>query len=165
MKACYSDVSAIQIQIPNVSDYFTIRQLWTTTRLASIQITTVFLEFLNFSTKNIDQLFGYPSCSLVNAFYFCAAYHVRCDHLPSVPRSVERRFAETCRQHGSLPSSSLFHARICSLNGKRKRQVPITHCPRTYATDVRCKGKQLPKAVTMGDQRLCKHPDEKLGFQ
>merc|ERR1712034_67464 len=44
----------------------------------------------------------------------CLSHHVRCNHLPPIPRSAQRRSQETRRQHGTIPPTPLLHARIRS---------------------------------------------------
>ena len=49
----------------------------------------------------------------------------RCYHLLAVPGSAERRSEEAGSQHGSLPSSPLLHARVCSAHIQRLATVQV----------------------------------------
>ena len=45
--------------------------------------------------------------------------------------------AQAGREYGSIPASSLLHARLCSSDVSRQSAVPRPHCARAHAADVR----------------------------
>jgi len=65
-------------------------------------------------------------------------HHVRCHHLPQVPRTAERRPQEARREHGALPQASLLHAWVCSSHCPWLSTVQSPHRTRAYPADVRC---------------------------
>lgn len=64
-------------------------------------------------------------------------HNVRRDDVSTLPRSAERRSAQTGRQYGSIPSVTLLHARIRPTNCQGLTTVSRPHCARTNRPDVR----------------------------
>ena len=63
-------------------------------------------------------------------------HHVRSHHLFTFPWATQRWSSQACRQHGSLPTSPLLHARVRAAHVPRITDVPRSHRPRAHPADV-----------------------------